>query len=293
VIEVQHTLATEEPIVFKSLGNQLMGILHVPLKAGSIRLDFQPKVAVVLVVGGPQYRVGSHRQFVQTARALAGAGIAAFRFDCGGMGDSDGTQRTFEDIHEDIAAAVSLVSERLPRTKLVLMGLCDAASAILMYRSNSAPLSGMVLINPWVRTPSIEVRTKVRHYYLNRVLGRVFWTKILRFEWNPLSSGRDLIQLFRSSRWHVQHHATTFVDKMLHGLERSTEPIYFILSGDDLTAREFESLVENNPRWGALVAAPRCKVRKLPRADHTFSNANSLAVLNDSLNKWLHALELT
>ena len=37
-------------------------------------------LAVLIVVGGPQYRVGSHRQFVLLARALARQGFTAMRF---------------------------------------------------------------------------------------------------------------------------------------------------------------------------------------------------------------------
>ena len=42
-------------------------------------------IGVVIVVGGPQYRVGSHRQFVTLARALAASGVPALRFDYRGM----------------------------------------------------------------------------------------------------------------------------------------------------------------------------------------------------------------
>lgn len=40
----------------------LVGVLSLP--------DAPSNTAVVIVVGGPQYRVGSHRQFVLLARAL-------------------------------------------------------------------------------------------------------------------------------------------------------------------------------------------------------------------------------
>ena len=56
---------------------------------------------VLVIVGGPQYRVGSHRQYVQLSRHLAEQGIASMRFDVRGMGDSPGVQRSFEEIDDE------------------------------------------------------------------------------------------------------------------------------------------------------------------------------------------------
>jgi hypothetical protein len=45
---------------------------------------------VVIIVVGPQYRAGLHRQFVSLARTLSTAGFLVLRYDYRGMGDSDG-----------------------------------------------------------------------------------------------------------------------------------------------------------------------------------------------------------
>jgi alpha-beta hydrolase superfamily lysophospholipase len=74
---------TEYPLRFDRAGVPLVGIVH---PAGKPAGD----IGVVVVVGGPQYRVGSHRQFVLLARDLAAAGIPTLRFDTRGMGDSGG-----------------------------------------------------------------------------------------------------------------------------------------------------------------------------------------------------------
>ena len=65
--------AGERPVQFSCGTDRLLGILH-PGAPDSER-------GVLVVVGGPQYRVGSHRQFVLLARALAAAGIPVLRFD--------------------------------------------------------------------------------------------------------------------------------------------------------------------------------------------------------------------
>ena len=55
----------------------MYGILSLPEQAASR--------GVLIVVGGPQYRVGSHRQFTLLARHLASLRIPVLRFDCRGM----------------------------------------------------------------------------------------------------------------------------------------------------------------------------------------------------------------
>jgi len=87
---------SERPLLFDCEGERLVGMLALPEKPS--------RVAVIVVVGGPQYRAGAHRQFVQLSRRLAEAGFPALRFDYRGMGDSSGMPRTFEECGPDIAA---------------------------------------------------------------------------------------------------------------------------------------------------------------------------------------------
>ena len=88
----------EQVLTFRCQDDWLYGILSQPAAPC--------KRGVLIVVGGPQYRVGSHRQFTLLTRYLARHGIAALRFDYRGMGDSEGEARDFEVIEDDIAAAI-------------------------------------------------------------------------------------------------------------------------------------------------------------------------------------------
>ena len=116
--------------------NTLIGVLHRGYDDAS--------VGVVVVVGGPQYRVGSHRQFVLLARALAYAGIPVLRFDYRGMGDSPGEPRQFGDVDDDIKAAINTLCENVTTLKkIVIWGLCDAASAALFYAHKDPRVSGV------------------------------------------------------------------------------------------------------------------------------------------------------
>ena len=84
----------ERCLSFECGGETLLGILHEP--------RIHKETGVLVIVGGPQYRVGSHRQFVLMARALANVGYAVLRFDYRGMGDSTGCPRGFEAVDKSI-----------------------------------------------------------------------------------------------------------------------------------------------------------------------------------------------
>ena len=59
---------SESVLTFRCESDELLGIVSVSLANESAN-----DVGIIIVVGGPQYRAGSHRQFVQLARSLAGS----------------------------------------------------------------------------------------------------------------------------------------------------------------------------------------------------------------------------
>jgi exosortase A-associated hydrolase 1 len=266
---------SEQAFAFACGGERLMAILHEG--AGGAQRG------VLVVVGGPQYRVGSHRQFVLLARALAGAGIPVLRFDCRGMGDADGAHPGFEQLGPDIAAAIEALQARVPGLReIVLWGLCDAASAALLYAHGDPRVTGLVLANPWVRTETSEAQTYLRHYYARRALSGDFWRKLLRGGVRPLASLRSLGTHLRGAFGDRAGAPAPFPSRMLEGLERFGGRVLLILSGNDLTAVEFRDLVARSPAWQAQLASARVTRRELPGATHTFSSR----VWRDQVSGW-------
>jgi uncharacterized protein len=271
----------EVPVSFRIGADWVYGMMHEASPA--------PSRAVLIVVGGPQYRVGSHRQFVLLARALARSGIAALRFDYRGMGDSEGTPRTFEHIDEDIRAAVDFLFARLPSLREVaLWGLCDAASAVAMYAPGDPRVSGLVLVNPWVRSEAGLAKAYLKHYYWRRLLDRDLWRKLLRGQFRWAESWRSLVGLVATSRASgaaadiAVAETISFTERMRSGIERFSGRILLLLSGDDITAKEFADLVQNSPAWRRLMKAPRVTRRELPQANHTFARRE----WRDQLAQW-------
>ena len=277
----------ESAFVFVSRGQSLPAILAAPETAQD--------TGVLLVVGGPQYRVGSHRQFVLLARALAVAGIPALRFDSGGMGDASGPLLSFEQIDADIAAAVDAFFARQPGLKqVVLWGLCDAASASLFYAWRDPRVTGLVLLNPWVRTDAGLAQAYVQHYYRQRLLSREFWGKLLgggvdvrgalKGFWSKLKQAR---QASSSQDWPVTVQADSdagmpLPQRMLRGMQRFNGRVLLILSGDDLTAAEFRNLVAASPEWLQQMQGQTVQVQELTQANHTFSRR----VWREQVERW-------
>src|SRR6187455_154143 len=179
------TNVEERPLVVQCNDAWLYGILSLPEKMDSR--------GVLVLVGGPQYRVGSHRQFTLLARELATHGIPVFRFDCRGMGDSEGDPRDFERLEDDLRCAINRFLQEVPGIdELVIWGLCDAASAALFYAQHDPRVTGLVLLNPWVRTDQGAAKTYLKHYYLTRFFEPEFWSKIWSGRFNYSNATQSL-----------------------------------------------------------------------------------------------------
>jgi exosortase A-associated hydrolase 1 len=260
----------ERALTFECSGETLIGILAEPASPAV--------VGVLIIVGGPQYRAGSHRQFVLLSRQLAAGGVAAMRFDYRGMGDATGSPSSFEDVAEDIAAAIDAMRASHPSLKqIALCGLCDAASASLIYwqATGDTRVGGMVLLNPWVRSEASIGRTRIKHYYVRRLFEKDFWSKLVRGHVDAGKGIREVIADFlaaRPTRTASSANGSVFQDKMAAGLRTFGGPVLVILSGRDLTAKEFLDYRASNPQWSGLLDRANVSRHDMNEADHTFSS---------------------
>ncbi|MGF6271999.1 exosortase A-associated hydrolase 1 [Massilia sp. UYP11] len=263
----------ERALAFGCGGERLYGILSLPGQAASATRG------VLVVVGGPQYRAGSHRQFTLLARELARDGVPVLRFDYRGMGDSEGAARPFDDVDDDLRAAIDAFMAAVPGLReVVLWGLCDAASAIGIYAARDARVAGLVLLNPWVRTEDGLARATLRHYYRARLKDPAFWKQLLRGGLDWRRSLASLLALLRKARGKPMPAAaagapatTSLPERMRAGLQDFRGRVLLVIAGADLTAREFCDLADADLAWRGILAPPRVTRRRIDDADHTFS----------------------
>lgn len=273
----------EEVIHFACEDEALFGILTRPEQSA--------ETGVIIIVGGPQTRVGSHRQFVLLSRALAETGFPVLRFDYRGMGDSTGEQRDFEAVTPDIHAAIDTLQAACPTViRIVLWGLCDAATAALLYmdETHDPRISGLCLLNPWVRSEATLAKTQVKHYYGQRLLQKEFWLKLLSGRLNIARSVAELLRKIgqASSRVATGQHLT-FQDRMARGLKNFSGPALLLLSGNDYTAKEFLEYTRTAKIWHNLLDRPNVRRIDIKGADHTFSSQEWRETVENACLDWL------
>jgi len=278
---------SEKPVVFSCAGESLVGIIHQAKRPLGI--------GVLLVVGGPQYRVGSHRQFVTLARYLAEQGVTVFRFDYRGMGDSTGSMQDFEQASSDIKCAVnSFLEHESDIQTLVLWGLCDAASAICFYASGDIRINGLVLLNPWVRTEHGESRVFLKDYYLKRFCSKAFWQKVFSGDVDLVDSckslGHKTANVFKTQPQIQAIDTASLPDRVLNSMNQFKKPILFVFSGKDLTAKEFLQLIDAQNIGTQLMERGNVTRVDLGESDHTFSHKVWKEQVNEATLKWVKEL---
>jgi exosortase A-associated hydrolase 1/exosortase A-associated hydrolase 2 len=297
--EVARDLPNESPhpeyaSQFQCDGDDLMGIMH--------RGNTGTRRGIVIVVaGGPQYRVGAHRQFVTLARRLAARGYPVLRFDLRGMGDSGGTYQGYQHSRPDIRAAIdALIANHPDVDEVVLFGECESASGILFYAYEDSRVKGIVLVNPWVRTEEGRAQAIIKYYYVHRLLSWSFWRKVGSGKFSATKSLDSFFEVFgsylRGQRTVAKIAPASGKEdisdlplplKTAAGLRRFRGPVMILMSGQDLIAREFDVVTGSSKAWRGLLDDPRVCRRVLQDADHTFSRDVWKGQVSDWVNEWL------
>jgi exosortase A-associated hydrolase 1 len=284
----------EQALAFTLAGDELQAVLAAPADGAA-----GPDLGVLVVVGGPQVRTGSHRQFTLLARHLAQAGLPVLRFDVRGMGDSSGALRSFEALDEDIAAAIdAFVAARPGVRRVALWGLCDGASAALLYlhRTGDPRVAALCLLNPWVRSGQTLARTHVKHYYRQRLMEGAFWRKLFTGG-VALQAARGFVANLRLARGGgaAPHPsggpAPSYQERMAAAWAAFGGATLLLMSERDLTAKEFDEHCAADAAWQrALRSRPPRRVT-LAGADHTCSTPAAHQAMLDATAAFLLPLQ--
>jgi exosortase A-associated hydrolase 1 len=212
------------------------------------------------------------------------------------MGDAEGSQKTFENLGDDIRAAIDAFFTQVPGLrKVVLWGLCDGASAASLYAASDERVAGLVLVNPWVRTEQSEAETYLKRYYFKRALEARFWRKLVSGEVSILRTFREVLSALRKALGGSTGKSGSYNDassrqlpqRMLESLQQANLDMLFVLSGADYVANEFDQMCGKSDVWKTLVDG--ATLRRIDAADHTFSRAIWANLVAEYTAEWLHS----
>jgi exosortase A-associated hydrolase 1 len=223
-------------------------------------------IGILVVTGGTQTRIGSHRMLERLAAGLAAAGHACLRFDRRGVGDSGGQDPGWEGSREDILAATAAFRAEAPAVERVYgLGLCDGATALALH-GGEAGLAGLVLINPWLVEASTEALPPayIRRHYRQRLLSAAGWRRALT---GRMSYRRALAGLRRVMR----PPASGLPDRVADALRHARLPTALVLASDDPTAVAAEAAWRERGLGGAIL--------HVPTDSHTFARTGDREAL--------------
>jgi len=236
---------------------------------------------LVMVTGGSQTRVGSHRMYERLAKVLAEKGYSCLRYDRRGVGDSAGEDPGFRGSGPDIAAAVAALTRECPALAHVVgFGLCDGASAIALG-GREARLDALILVNPWlVEAEAGEPpAAAVRAHYRKRLLSLEGWKKLL-------SGAVDYRKLLGGlSRISSKQDGAPLARETASALSAARIRAWLILAGGDATAIAAEQELKAAAFSGLIEG------RETIQSDsHTFARPSDEAALAVAVVRALEAL---
>lgn len=238
--------------------------------AGSLDVAEGAAQGVLLVVGGSQTRIGSHRMYERLAKGLADKGYACFRFDRRGVGDSEGEDPGFRGSGPDLKAAADAFRREVPAVRQMIgFGLCDGASALALY-GDEAGLHGMILANPWLieAEEGAPAPAAVRAHYRRRLLTWEGWKRLLTGAVNFRKLWAGLRGLFSRRK------PESLSNDVARALLRHRLPAEVILCTGDNTAIAADAEIRAWPYEGLIGAT-----QTIESDSHTFARPGDEAML--------------
>jgi exosortase A-associated hydrolase 1 len=237
---------------------------------------------VLLVIGGSQTRIGSHRMYERLGKSLSENGFPCFRYDRRGVGDSRGADPGYRASGPDLAAAATAFRAESPAlARIVGVGLCDGASALALF-GGQAGIDGLVLVNPWLVETEEEDSpppAAIRRHYWNRLTSRQGWKKIL-------TGAVNWRKLFRGVRQAATRPAqAALAIDMAQALRASALPVRLILAEGDATAIAAEPELKAAAFKGLITGR-----ETLATDSHTFARPGDEQALLAAVERALAAL---
>ncbi len=237
------------------------------------------RTGLLLVTGGTQTRVGSHRMYERLAKSLSQRGFPCLRFDRRGVGDSSGEDPDFRGSADDLKAAADTLRKETKVERIIGFGLCDGATTLALHGA-SAGVVGVILVNPWlVEAEAGDMApAAMRSHYRQRLFSLSAWKKLL-------GGGVNIGKLAGSLKRAGSATDGSLAEEAARGLKAT--PATLILAAHDNTAIAAAAEVGKGAFEGLIGWR-----REIDSDSHTFARACDQEALNEAVLDALKALTL-
>jgi exosortase A-associated hydrolase 1 len=236
---------------------------------------------LLLVTGGSQTRVGSHRMYERLSKALADKGYPCLRFDRRGVGDSAGEDPGFRGSGPDLAAAAKALRANCPGLQRIIgFGLCDGATALALF-GRAAGVEALILVNPWLVEAGADAPAPaaIRAHYRRRLTSAEGWKKIL-------SGAVDYRKLFKGiTRASKREQSAPLAQETAATLAAWKPRAWLVLAEGDGTAIAAAQALKA-PLFQGLIEG----TWKIPSDSHTFARDGDEAALLAAVVRTLEVL---
>ncbi len=237
---------------------------------------------LLIVTGGSQTRIGSHRMFERLAASLVVAGYPCFRFDRRGVGDSDGEDPGYRESGPDIAAAVRAFRAACPQLqRIVGFGLCDGGTALSLFGAQ-AGIDALFLANPWFVEAETDAppAAAIKQHYRDRLMSVDGWKKLL-------SGSVSYRKLLRGVMKVAAPPPADLAAEVASALSARSLPLTMLLARRDNTAIAAAD-VWSSPRYRAIRERNPEPIY-IESDSHTFARAGDEAALEGAVLAALRA----
>jgi len=170
--------------------NRLVGVITRPSKN-------YHKTGFILLNSGLLSKSGAFRFSVDLSRQLTNLNFTTFRFDFGGIGDSEtglSSETFIERSSQEIQLAIQQLKEKYELDNFIVGGLCSAADCALLLDAYDDNIKGLLLIDP----PAYRTKRYFKIHKLKRVLRTLHsldimrWLKLINKFSSPITKTSEL-----------------------------------------------------------------------------------------------------
>jgi len=277
-------------------GLKLFGILHEPAEKAATDL------AMILLSPGVKMRVGPGRLYLRLTELLLQLGIPVLRFDCHGLGDSEGTlpEEQLRDVYgqievgrfvDDTLDAMSWMQQRVGSKRFILSGLCGGAITGLLAGARDRRVAGLLAlgITPLIASKNADPSRymtagqldDIGRTYLQKLLKPKAWLRLLTFQTDFGLLWRAVSRRLRATQTDVRQAPTAdvraddnasplFPPAFFHLLQ-ARQPMLLIFGGTDRLGFEFEEKFVARHRQRLQPLACGYQAHTIEYANHVLS----------------------